>query len=138
MELSWLNWLYTAVAQVITWIHAGYSTFIPRDSGLNWALTIITLTVLMRILIFPLFLKQMRSSKKMQELAPKVQELRKRYKNDKQRMNQEVMALYQGRGPTRSAAVCRSWRSSRSSSRCSPCCRRWRPASRSSACPRTW
>ncbi|GGL39876.1 membrane protein insertase YidC [Planomonospora parontospora] len=98
MELSWLNWLYTAVAQVITWIHQGYSTFIPKDSGLNWALTIITLTVLMRLLIFPLFLKQMRSSKKMQELAPKVQELRKRYKNDKQRMNQEVMALYQGAG----------------------------------------
>ncbi|GAA3160088.1 hypothetical protein GCM10010466_58650 [Planomonospora alba] len=98
MELSWLNWLYTAVAQVVTWIHQGYSTFIPPDSGLNWALTIITLTVLMRLLIFPLFLKQMRSSKKMQELAPKVQELRKRYKNDKQRMNQEVMALYQGAG----------------------------------------
>ncbi|GIH98005.1 membrane protein insertase YidC [Planobispora takensis] len=98
MELSWLNWLYTAVATVITWIHAGYSTFIPPDNGLNWALTIITLTVLMRLLIFPLFLKQMRSSKKMQELAPKVQELRKRYKNDKQRMNQEVMALYQGAG----------------------------------------
>ncbi|MGV9771964.1 membrane protein insertase YidC, partial [Streptosporangium sp. NPDC003464] len=98
MELSWLNWLYTAVAQVITWIHQGYSSFLAPDSGLTWALTIITLTVLMRLLIFPLFLKQMRSSKKMQELAPKVQEIRKRYKNDKQRMNQEVMALYQGQG----------------------------------------
>ena len=52
----------------------------------------------MRILIFPLFLKQMRSSKKMQELAPKVQDLRKRYKNDKQRMNQEVMRVYQEGG----------------------------------------
>ncbi|MEU7000368.1 membrane protein insertase YidC [Nonomuraea sp. NPDC046570] len=90
--------MYTAVAQVITWIHQGYSTFLNPDSGLTWALTIITLTVLMRILIFPLFLKQMRSSKKMQELGPKVQEIRKRYKNDKQRMNQEVMALYQGAG----------------------------------------
>ncbi|MEU0521230.1 membrane protein insertase YidC [Streptosporangium sp. NPDC006007] len=98
MELSWLNWLYTAVAQVITWIHQVYSSFLDPNSGLTWALTIVTLTVLMRLLIFPLFLKQMRSSKKMQELAPKVQELRKRYKNDKQRMNQEVMALYQGQG----------------------------------------
>jgi len=98
VELSWLNWLYTAVAQVITWIHTAYSTVLDPNSGLTWALTIITLTVLMRILIFPLFLKQMRSSRKMQELAPKVQELRKRYKNDKQRMNQEVMALYQGAG----------------------------------------
>ncbi|MFI6485051.1 membrane protein insertase YidC [Nonomuraea sp. NPDC050663] len=61
-------------------------------------LTIVTLTVFMRLLIFPLFLKQMRSSKKIQELAPQAQELRKRYKNDKQRMNQEVMALYQGAG----------------------------------------
>ncbi|KAA9378930.1 membrane protein insertase YidC [Microbispora cellulosiformans] len=98
MELPFLNWLYTAVAQVITWIHGGYSTFIPASSGLNWALTIITLTVLMRLLIFPLFMKQMRSSRKMQELAPKVQELRKKYKNDKQRMNQEVMKLYQEAG----------------------------------------
>ncbi|MEW9533692.1 membrane protein insertase YidC [Microbispora sp. NPDC049125] len=98
MELPFLNWLYTAVAWVITQIHAGYSTFIPSSSGLNWALTIITLTVLMRLLIFPLFLKQMRSSRKMQELAPKVQELRKKYKNDKQRMNEEVMRLYQTAG----------------------------------------
>ncbi|MEV4454277.1 membrane protein insertase YidC [Microbispora sp. NPDC004025] len=98
MELPFLNWLYTAVAWVITHIHAGYSTFIPASSGLNWALTIITLTVLMRLLIFPLFMKQMRSSRKMQELAPKVQELRKKYKNDKQRMNQEVMRLYQEGG----------------------------------------
>ncbi|MEU7862371.1 membrane protein insertase YidC [Nonomuraea sp. NPDC049141] len=98
MELSWLSWLYEAVAHVIIWIHQGYSTFLNPDSGLTWALTIITLTVFMRVLIFPLFLKQMRSSRKMQELAPKVAELRKRYKNDKQRMNQEVMAVYQGAG----------------------------------------
>ncbi|WP_169949071.1 membrane protein insertase YidC [Microbispora sp. H11081] len=98
MELPFLNWLYTAVAWVITHIHSGYSTFIPASSGLNWALTIITLTVLMRLLIFPLFMKQMRSSRKMQELAPKVQDLRKKYKNDKQRMNQEVMRLYQEAG----------------------------------------
>jgi YidC/Oxa1 family membrane protein insertase len=98
VELSWLSWLYEAVAQVIIWIHTGYSTVLNPDSGLTWSLTIITLTVFMRVLIFPLFLKQMRSSRKMQELAPKVQEIRKRYKNDKQRMNQEVMALYQGAG----------------------------------------
>jgi YidC/Oxa1 family membrane protein insertase len=98
VELPFLNWLYTAVAWVITQIHAGYSVVIPPDNGLNWALTIITLTVLMRLAIFPLFMKQMRSSRKMQELAPKVQELRKRHKNDKQRMNQEVMRVYQEAG----------------------------------------
>ena len=35
MELSWLNWLYEAVAFVITWIHTGYSTFLNPDSGLT-------------------------------------------------------------------------------------------------------
>ncbi|GII80444.1 hypothetical protein Sru01_54260 [Sphaerisporangium rufum] len=98
MELSFLEPLYTAVATVIAWIHYAYTLIIPPDNGLNWALTIITLTVLMRLLIFPLFMKQMRSSRKMQELAPKIQDIRKRYKNDKQRMNQEVMKVYQEGG----------------------------------------
>jgi YidC/Oxa1 family membrane protein insertase len=98
VELSWLNWLYEAVAFVITWIHRGYSTFLPPDGGLNWALTIITLTVLMRLCIFPLFLKQMRSSRKMQELAPKIQELRRRYKDNRQKLNEEVMKVYQQAG----------------------------------------
>ncbi|MBO3750295.1 membrane protein insertase YidC [Streptosporangiaceae bacterium NEAU-GS5] len=98
MTLSFLNPLYTAVAWVITQIHTAYSFILPPDNGITWALTIITLTVLMRLCIFPLFMKQMRSSRKMQELAPKVQEIRKRYKNDKQRMNQEVMSLYQSAG----------------------------------------
>lgn len=53
MELSWLSWLYEAVAFVITWIHTGYSTVLNPDSGLTWMLTIVTLTVIMRILIFP-------------------------------------------------------------------------------------
>jgi YidC/Oxa1 family membrane protein insertase len=93
-----LDPLYRAVAWVIIQIHHGLSFIFPADSGFAWAGSIILLTVLMRILIFPLFVKQIHASRKMQELTPQVQALRKKYKNDKQRMNQEVMKLYQEAG----------------------------------------
>jgi YidC/Oxa1 family membrane protein insertase len=93
-----LDPLYRAVAWVIVQIHHGLSFIFPADSGFAWAGSIILLTVLMRILIFPLFVKQIHASRKMQELNPQVQALRKKYKNDKQRMNQEVMKLYQEAG----------------------------------------
>ncbi|XRQ07321.1 membrane protein insertase YidC [Actinomadura welshii] len=93
-----LDWLYEIVAQLIVWIHSGLSTFVPKDSGWAWGGSIILLTVLLRLVLVPLFVKQIHASRKMQELNPKVQALRKKYKNDKQRMNQEVMKLYQENG----------------------------------------
>jgi YidC/Oxa1 family membrane protein insertase len=93
-----LDWLYGIVAQLIMWIHSGLSTVVPEDSGWAWGGTIILLTVLLRLLLVPLFVKQIHASRKMQELNPQVQALRKKYKNDKQRMNQEVMKLYQEAG----------------------------------------
>ncbi|TYB49293.1 membrane protein insertase YidC [Actinomadura chibensis] len=93
-----LDWLYEIVSQLIVWIHTGLSTFLPEDSGWAWGGSIILLTVLLRLLLVPLFVKQIHASRKMQELNPKVQALRKKYKNDKQRLNQEVMKLYQENG----------------------------------------
>ncbi|RAY14704.1 membrane protein insertase YidC [Actinomadura craniellae] len=93
-----LDWLYEIVAQIIMWIHSGLSTVVDENSGWAWGGSIFLLTVLMRLLIFPLFVKQIHASRKMQELNPQVQALRKKYKNDKQRMNQEVMKLYQDAG----------------------------------------
>ncbi|WP_067486946.1 membrane protein insertase YidC [Actinomadura hibisca] len=94
-----LDWLYSIVAQLIVWIHTGLSSVgIDKDSGWAWGGSIILLTVLLRLLLVPLFVKQIHASRKMQELNPKVQALRKKYKNDKQRLNQEVMKLYQENG----------------------------------------
>lgn len=98
MSLSFLEPLFRAVAWVIVQIHAGLSLIFPADSGWAWGLAIFLLTVLLRILIFPLFVKQIRASRKMQELQPQVQALRKKYKKDKQRLNQEMMKLYQEAG----------------------------------------
>lgn len=98
MSLSFLDPLFEAVTWVIIQIHAGLSLIFPADSGWAWGLSIFLLTVLMRILIFPLFVKQIHASRKMQELQPQVQALRKKYKKDKQRLNQEMMKLYQEAG----------------------------------------
>jgi YidC/Oxa1 family membrane protein insertase len=98
VSLSFLDPLFEAVAWVIVQIHAGLSLIFPADSGWAWGLSIFLLTVLMRIIIFPLFVKQIHASRKMQELQPQVQALRKKYKKDKQRLNQEMMKLYQEAG----------------------------------------
>lgn len=62
----------------------------------GWA--IILLTVLLRIVLLPLNLKQMKSMQKMQELTPKRQALEKKYKGDPQKLNQAVMELYKEEG----------------------------------------
>ncbi|WP_106396753.1 membrane protein insertase YidC [Actinocorallia populi] len=94
-----LDPLYRAVAWILVQIHSGLTFLgIDPDSGWAWGGSIVLLTVLMRILIFPLFVKQIQSSRKMQALNPQLQALRKKYKNDKQRLNQETMKLYQENG----------------------------------------
>src|SRR4051794_22685769 len=63
--------------------------------GVGWGFSIVLLTVTVRLAILPLTFKQVRSMQAMQRLQPQMKELQKRYKDDKQRMNQELMKLYQ-------------------------------------------
>src|SRR6201992_4549054 len=79
-------------------LHAILAVPFGYNSGWSWALAIIVLVVLMRLILVPRCVKQMHAQRKMQALAPQVQALRKKYKNDKQTMNQEVMKLYQENG----------------------------------------
>jgi len=60
----------------------------------HWALTIIIITILLRIVLFPLNHKSLKAMKKMSELAPKIQQLQKKYKDDPQKLNEEMMKLY--------------------------------------------
>src|SRR6516165_1894124 len=82
----------------MTKIHAGLSLIMPSTSGQAWFLTIVLLVVLMRLILVPLFVKQMHSMRKMSALTPQLQELRKKYKNDKQTLNEETMRLYRENG----------------------------------------
>ena len=64
----------------------------------SFGLTIILLTIIIRGAMYPLTVKQLRSSKQMQELQPKIAELRKKYAKDKQKVGQEQMRLYKEAG----------------------------------------
>ena len=96
--MKFLNPLYTAVAWVMAEIHAGLSLILPSTSGQAWFLTIVLLVVVMRLLLVPLFVKQMHSMRKMSALNPQLMELRKKYKGDKQTLNEETMRLYRENG----------------------------------------
>ncbi|MFZ5945035.1 MAG: YidC/Oxa1 family membrane protein insertase [Bacillota bacterium] len=60
----------------------------------SYALAIILLTIILKIALYPLSVKQMKSMKGMQLIQPKVQEIQKKYKNDKEKMNKAVLDLY--------------------------------------------
>ncbi len=66
--------------------------------GHNYALAIVILTVVLRLVTQPLMAQQLKSSKKMAELQPQLKELEKKYGNDKERMAQEQMKLYKANG----------------------------------------
>ncbi len=87
-----------AVAWLITHLFNAFSPIFGLTSGVTWLLTIVVLVVLMRLVLVPLFIKQMHTQRAMTALAPKITELRKRYKGDRERLNQETMKLYQEAG----------------------------------------
>ena len=64
----------------------------------NYGLSIILLTVLIKIILLPLTLKQQKSMTKTQKLQPKLQEVMEKYKYDKERQSQETMKLYKEYG----------------------------------------
>ena len=72
-----LDWLYTAIATVMKWWHAVWSTFLDPAGGITWALSIMFLVVTIRLILFPLFVKQVKSQRAMQELQPEIAKLRK-------------------------------------------------------------
>ena len=66
--------------------------------GAPWWLAIVMLTVVVRTLLFPLTIRQVKSMRKVQELKPAMDELRERHKDDPQMLQQEMMKLYRERG----------------------------------------
>ncbi len=87
---------------VVSWIMIGwhnlFSLFMDPDGGWTWVLSIIGLVVLIRILLIPLFVRQIKSTRNMQLLQPQVREVQKKYANDKERQSQELMKLYKDTG----------------------------------------
>jgi YidC/Oxa1 family membrane protein insertase len=86
--------LYLLVSAVMLAWHAVFGALFGQATGISWALSIIGLTLVIRALLIPLFVKQIKSSRNMQLLQPRVKELQKKYGHDRERLAQETMALY--------------------------------------------
>jgi len=80
---------FSVLALPILWLMTFLRTFIP-----SWGVVIIVLTFIVKILLHPFNKKSMQSMKSMQQLQPKMQEIKAKYKDDKEKQNQEVMQLF--------------------------------------------
>jgi YidC/Oxa1 family membrane protein insertase len=88
--------LYYAISAVMVAFHTFFSSVLGLDpaGGAAWALSIIGLTLVIRAALIPLFVKQIKASRNMQLIQPKVKELQKKYGHDRERLAQETMKLY--------------------------------------------
>jgi YidC/Oxa1 family membrane protein insertase len=89
--------LYYAISGILLVWQKAFSYVIPSE-GWQWALAIVGLTVTIRALLIPLFVKQIKSSRNMQLLQPRVKELQKKYGHDREKLAAETMKLYKDSG----------------------------------------
>ena len=89
-----LNPLYFAVSGVIVFIHKLLSPIFGRDSGVTWSLSIVGLVILIRIILIPLFVKQIKSQRALTALQPHMKDIQKKHKEDRQKQSEEMMKLY--------------------------------------------
>jgi YidC/Oxa1 family membrane protein insertase len=93
-----LNPINDLVAWVIMHIYSVIGPVFGQTSGATWVISIALLVIAMRLIMLPLFIKQMHTQRAMTALTPKIQEIRKKYKGDKEKLNAETMKLYQEAG----------------------------------------
>jgi YidC/Oxa1 family membrane protein insertase len=93
---------------VVAWIMVAFHTILsgiglPEASGYTWALSIVGLVIVIRVVLIPLFVKQIKASRGLQLIQPEVKKIQEKYKGktdqaSRQAMTQETMALYKERG----------------------------------------
>lgn len=81
-----LSPLENVLTEILEWLHS--------TGGLSWALAIIVLTLMVRMVMVPLTIKQIHSMQRLQVLAPELKALQQKYKTDKKRQQEEVMRFY--------------------------------------------
>src|SRR5918998_4538371 len=94
-----LDWIYYAISWILLRWHALWDAVgIPegRFLGTNWTwiLALVFLVVTVRVILFPVFVKQIKSQRAMQALQPKVKELQEKHKGDRETLQKEMMELY--------------------------------------------
>ena len=95
-------WLFNRIEDLVSWIlinfHSLLSPVFGSTSGWSWSLSIIGLVIVIRILLIPLFVKQIRAVRNMQAIQPQIKELQKKYADNREKLGQEMMKLYRETG----------------------------------------
>ena len=89
IEFGWFSFLSKPFYKVLLWIHSHVG---------NWGWAIILFTLLVKFILFPLSYKGMMSMQKLKDLAPKMKEMREKYKGDPAKMNVKMMEMYKKEG----------------------------------------
>ncbi|MPZ25306.1 MAG: membrane protein insertase YidC, partial [Micromonosporaceae bacterium] len=92
-----LNWLYIAISWILLRWHDVWSFLGEREvlaTNWDWILAIIFLVITVRIILFPLFVKQIKSQRAMQAVQPQVKQLQEKHKGDRETLQKEMMELY--------------------------------------------
>jgi YidC/Oxa1 family membrane protein insertase len=89
-----LNWIYIAISWVLLKWHSVWGALLGPESGMAWVLSIVFLVITVRVILFPVFMKQIKSQRAMQALQPQVKELQKKHKGDRETLQKEMMELY--------------------------------------------
>ena len=93
-----LDWLQVAVSWVLVQFHQLLSNVMDTNSGWTWAFSIVGLVIVIRIILIPLFVKQIKAQRNLQIIQPQMKEIQKKYAGDKERQSQEMMKLYKETG----------------------------------------
>ena len=93
-----LEWLEIAVSWILVTFHALLSPIFGAASGAAWGLSIVGLVIVIRILLIPLFVKQIKAQRNLQLIQPQMKEIQKKYAGDRQKQSEEMMKLYRETG----------------------------------------
>lgn len=95
-----LDFIYYPVSWILWFWHRAFAAIpgLGKENGLAWALAVVFLVFTLRVVLYKPFVKQVRTTKQMQELQPQIKELQKKYKNDRQKMALEMQKLQKEHG----------------------------------------
>lgn len=88
-----LNFIYYPVSAILWFWHQAFGYLLGPGNGFAWALAVVFLVFTLRAVLFKPFVSQVRSMRKMQEFAPEIQKLKKKYGDDRQKMAAEMQKL---------------------------------------------
>ena len=93
-----IEWIEIPVSWILYFFHAVLSPLLGPENGWTWVLSIMGLVVVIRIMLIPLFVKQIKAQRNMQVIQPKIKEIQQKYAGDRERQSQEMMKVYKETG----------------------------------------